>query len=105
MHTALLPVRETRCGRLPPYASTTTPCGVGEVSRLIRITNDDELYIYCTNHYKKVFEMFLHTLKFSSSSTRLPSTSTVIMKGTKVLTLGVRAVAGVCMVHGWLLGP
>ena len=28
-----------------------------------------------------------------------------IMKGTKVQTLGVRAVAGVCMVHGWLLGP
>ena len=32
------------------------------------------------------------------------------MKGTKVQTLGVRAVAGVCMagvcmVHGWLLGP
>ena len=26
------------------------------------------------------------------------------MKGTKVQTLGVRAVAGVCMVHGWLLG-
>ena len=33
------------------------------------------------------------------------SMSTVIMKGTKVQTLGVRAVAGVCMVHGWLLGP
>ena len=29
----------------------------------------------------------------------------IIMKGTKVQTLGVRAVAGVCMVHGWLLGP
>ena len=27
------------------------------------------------------------------------------MKGTKVQTLGVRAVAGVCMVQGWLLGP
>ena len=30
---------------------------------------------------------------------------TIIMKGTKVQTLGARAVAGVCMVHGWLLGP
>ena len=28
-----------------------------------------------------------------------------IMKGTKVQTLGARAVAGACMVHGWLLGP
>ena len=26
-----------------------------------------------------------------------------IMKGTKVQTLGVRAVAGVCMVHGWCM--
>ena len=25
------------------------------------------------------------------------------MKGTKVQTLGVRAVAGVCMVHGWCM--
>ena len=28
---------------------------------------------------------------------------TGIMKGTKVQTLGVRAVAGVCMVHGWCM--
>ena len=26
-----------------------------------------------------------------------------LMKGTKVQTLGVRAVAGVCMVHGWCM--
>ena len=38
-------------------------------------------------------------------STEMNVRITVIMKGTKVQTLGVRAVAGVCMVHGWLLGP
>ena len=40
-----------------------------------------------------------------TSKIRNKRMSSDIMKGTKVQTLGVRAVAGVCMVHGWLLGP
>ena len=30
---------------------------------------------------------------------------TIAMKGTKVQTLGARAVAGAWCMHGWLLGP
>ena len=36
-----------------------------------------------------------------SDTNKFSATSAGKMKGTKVQTLGVRAVAGVCMVHGW----
>ena len=61
-------------------------------------TNDlkDEIECAVSTNTNKTFLLTLQHLNYIFTRK---------MKGTKVQTFGARAVAGVCMVHGWLLGP